>query len=120
MTESTVYWVVMMDNISMAIYLLFGMSLLAALITAVVAGSLADSGDDKDTFTMIKAFGVCCAFSLVCLVGVALVPDTKQAAAIYVLPRVVNNEQLQQLPNKLLELSNEWLDELKPRKEESN
>lgn len=119
MTESTVYWVVMMDNISMAITLMFGLFILATLLTAFVAGSLADEGDIESALYMTYAFGCCLVLSIFCLAGIAFVPNTKQAAAIYVLPRVVNNEQLQQLPNKLLELSNEWLDELKPRKEES-
>ena len=40
-----------------------------------------------------------------------IVPTTKQAAVIYCLPKIVNNEQVQEIPDKLLELSNTWLDE---------
>ncbi len=120
MTESTVYWVVMMDNISMAIVILLCISVLATLLAAFIAGCLADDGESDGALVMTRMFGLGCVLSLLCIAGVAFVPNTKQAATIYVLPRVVNNEQLQQLPNKLLELSNEWLDELKPRREESN
>ena len=40
-----------------------------------------------------------------------MTPDTKQAAVIYCLPKIVNNEQVQKIPEKLLDLSNTWLDE---------
>lgn len=42
------------------------------------------------------------------------IPTTKQAAIIYCLPKIANNEQVQKIPDKILKLSNEWLDELSP------
>lgn len=42
---------------------------------------------------------------------IIMIPDTKQAAVIYCLPKIVNNEQVQKIPEKLLDLSNTWLDE---------
>ena len=38
--------------------------------------------------------------------------------AIKAIPVIVNNEQVQELPNKVVELANEWIDELKPNKED--
>ena len=38
-------------------------------------------------------------------------PTTKQAAAIYFVPKVINNKQIQKMPNKLVELANSWMDE---------
>jgi hypothetical protein len=35
-------------------------------------------------------------------------------AIIYVVPKVVNNKDVQAIPGKLLDLSNEWLDKLHP------
>jgi hypothetical protein len=43
------------------------------------------------------------------------IPTTKQMAVIMVAPKVINNEQVQKLPNQVLELANEWLEELKPK-----
>ncbi len=45
------------------------------------------------------------------------VPTTKQMAAIIIIPCIANNEQVQELPNKILELGNAWLEELKPNNE---
>jgi hypothetical protein len=43
------------------------------------------------------------------------VPNTKEAAVIWLLPKIVNNEQVQEVPNKALKLLNkrmdEWLEE---------
>ena len=47
-----------------------------------------------------------------------LIPNTKQAAAIIVLPEIVNSEAVQQLPGELTTLAREWLQELRPAKKE--
>jgi len=53
----------------------------------------------------------CLAF-FVCLFFIAcLIPSTKQACLIYVIPKIANNEQVQKIPDKLLELGNKYLDE---------
>jgi fumarate reductase subunit C len=44
------------------------------------------------------------------------IPNTKEMCAIKAIPVIVNNEQVQELPNKVVELANEWIDELKPSK----
>lgn len=48
-----------------------------------------------------------------------LTPTTKQAAAIIMVPAIVNNEEVQKLPDNILRLANEWLEELGPGKEKS-
>lgn len=45
-----------------------------------------------------------------------LIPNTQQIAAIYLIPKIVNNERVQDLPNKLIDLGEQWVDELKPKK----
>jgi len=44
----------------------------------------------------------------------SLLPSTREMAIIYVVPKVTNNQSVQQLPDKLLRLSSEWLEELRP------
>lgn len=44
----------------------------------------------------------------------SLLPSTKEMAIIYVVPKVVNSEAVSQIPRKLLRLSSEWVDELRP------
>lgn len=47
------------------------------------------------------------------VIGVA-VPTQKEVAAIYVIPKIANNEKMQAIPSKILDLATEWLDALKP------
>jgi hypothetical protein len=44
----------------------------------------------------------------------SLLPSTKEMAVIYVMPKVINSEAVSQIPSKLLRLSSEWIDELRP------
>lgn len=49
------------------------------------------------------------------VIGVAI-PSQKEVAAIYVIPKIVNNEKVQAIPSKILDLATGWLDALKPEK----
>ena len=52
--------------------------------------------------------------------GSILIPDTKQFAAIYLIPKIANNEQVQQIPENALKLLNlkfqAWLEDMEPAK----
>ena len=50
---------------------------------------------------------------LIMLTG--FVPKTEEMAVIYVVPKVINSQSAQEIPKKLLQLSNEWLEELRPK-----
>lgn len=47
---------------------------------------------------------------LLLFIGIIL-PTTKQAAAIYFVPKVINNKEVSKMPNKLVTLANDWMDE---------
>jgi hypothetical protein len=67
-----------------------------------------------------KPFAVMLPIWLVCLclaIGSLFIPTTKQMCVIKVLPVIANNEDVQKLPDKVVDLANDWLDELKPKKE---
>lgn len=51
------------------------------------------------------------------LLAACLTPSTKEMCAIKVIPVIANNEGVQELPNKVVELANEWMEELKPKKQ---
>lgn len=44
-----------------------------------------------------------------------LLPTTKEMAIIYVVPKIINNEIVSKIPDKLLNLSSEWIEELRPK-----
>ena len=59
-------------------------------------------------------------FAIVLFLAHALIPSTKQMAALIVVPRVISavseNEAIQKLPGKILNLADEWVNELSPQK----
>lgn len=63
------------------------------------------------------AFGcVTLTMAVVCPVLEALVPTTREMAAIIMVPAIVNNERVHVAGDKLYDLAVEWLDSLRPRK----
>lgn len=62
-------------------------------------------------------------FAILVLLSIAnLLPTQKEFAAIYLVPKIVNNEQIQKLPVNAVELINKqfesWLNDLQPEKVE--
>jgi hypothetical protein len=45
------------------------------------------------------------------------IPTNKQIVAIIVVPKIVNNAKVQEVPDKLLTLFTEWAEELRPGKD---
>jgi hypothetical protein len=56
------------------------------------------------------------------MVLACLIPTTEEMAAIYLLPKIANNEQVQQVPDKAMQLLNgkldEWIADVRGEKKE--
>lgn len=109
-TSMEMYWLLKLDDIYMLV------SCAAALTTGVfvvsfLAYKLAGVDGNKQAQ---KTSGIAALVSLVCSVllwcVVTFIPTTKQMAAIYVVPAIVNNEKVQQIGNKTLDISEQLLD----------
>jgi len=61
------------------------------------------------------------AIFLIASASMILMPSSKQAAAIYLIPKIVNNEDVQNLPGKLGQIAHgkldEWIEDLTKDKE---
>ena len=53
-------------------------------------------------------------FYLILSAARMLIPTTKEMAIIYVVPKILNNKAVTEMPGKLLNLSSEWVEELRP------
>ncbi len=124
MTGWQMYWLCRLDGIKEVVgVFVFVLSLAATvlLIFYYITKYCGDIDGDEEAKNInkllkrpLKIVPVILAFlMLICL----FVPNTKQMAAIIVVPKIVNNEKAQQIPENLLELCNEWtkqkLEELK-------
>lgn len=72
--------------------------------------------DPSHVKPFIRMAWVAWPFFIFCLVCALCIPSTKEMAAIILIPKIANNAQVQKLPGNILELANEWIEELKPTK----
>ena len=114
MTHWQMYWITRLDALQgdgVVVIIIFSFFLgITAFIIATVAKY---AGNDEDAIKIAQVTSRCSkillsiGFSLILLL--AFVPSTKEMAAIIIVPKIVNNEKIQELPENLLELSNEWI-----------
>jgi amino acid transporter len=117
------YWLTRLDGIKCALEVPALVIVVIATIYAVViiAGLLValewnDEDDKKNALKKLKTVGVLSFASFLLFTLSALVPSTKEMAAILIVPRIANSEKIQQTGNKIYDFAVEWMDELKPKK----
>ena len=107
------YWLLMLDNIRD----LFVVIIIILMLIAVVFLGLSDLGDSLNP-QQRKKWAILFIFAILfCSIAVTFIPATKQMAAIIVVPKIINNEKVQQMPEELLNLGMDWLGDLKSKKE---
>ena len=104
-TTMQMYWLVVLDSIVTASVICFSIGLLASVASIGIAL------DTNDHWWM-PWFAV--PFTLLSMLTATFVPSTKQAAAIVIVPKIVNNEKVQMVGNQLYDLAVDWLRELRP------
>lgn len=118
MTAWDLYWILMLDNISAAIAALSIVSMVALAIAILAAGftgiaptSPAEKAVSK---TLCRIIAISAPFVVLLVVAAVLTPTTKQAAVIYVLPRIATDENLDAIQAEagdLYGLAKQWLKE---------
>lgn len=116
MTMMQMYWLVMLDSIvSMAV-----------IVALTAAGGIPCMGlvfliarDDRDTHlcgVAKKAIAVLIAIMTISASIGMFIPTTKQAVAIWAVPKIINNEDMQDIANNVPEFINKllqaWIDDL--------
>lgn len=107
-TTAQMYWIVTLDSL---VHLMVALVCIGIVVTIGGIAYVAETGGSK------RVPIVAGALSLAAMVALSLIPTTKQAAAIIVVPRLVNSEKVQTVGNRLYDLAVEWMDGLKPEKE---
>jgi Trk-type K+ transport system membrane component len=122
------YWLVKLDDLQHVFGHLIYIPTLWIVITGIIAfpAFIATLDDDESTreraLRRIKKATLLC-IPMLFLTGVimltaALIPSTKQMAAIMIVPKIANNEKVQTIGNRVYDLAVEWMEELKPNKRE--
>lgn len=112
MTSLQLYWLTRLDQVN-----IFLTILVVSCLTVVVMVTACGMAFDEEFLPLVRRLLVT---ALILGIVVTLVPSTKEMAAIIVAPKlynaVVQNKELQEMPSKVVDLANAWLEELKPGK----
>ena len=118
-TETQMYWLTRLDYLQ-GFFIGAGLAGIMVFTIAIsitlIAKSDASSGEKKKYNKLTKLWIVCLLLSTLSIFISCFVPDTKEMCAIKVVPMIVNDPNVQDLPNKVVDIANDWLDELKPKK----
>ena len=127
-TPTQMYWLVKLDDLRHVLKCITWLPIVLAVVIGVMAFATFMMTCDAKIETKKEAAGdiarlmVWFVFMLLIVVALqvvaAFMPSTRQMAAIIVVPKIANSEQVQTVGNKLYDLAVEWMDELKPRKGE--
>lgn len=109
-TTEMVYWIITLDKI--VAVLSIGAGLLAFVLIAYASTHFADAEDLDPVW-----FPFFCIVELMLTLGAVFTPTTKQMAAIYIIPKLANNERIQEIGDKtlgngekLLELTQKYIE----------
>lgn len=118
-TSWDIYWITRLDSISVFLNTVSGIGLGFIIIFGVFGLMAAAEGmtqKDVPKFFRVLYFSMF-AITPLCFIGQALTPTTKEMCAIIVVPKIVNNEEIQGLGSDIVELARDWMQELKPKEE---
>ena len=117
-TTFQTYLIVILDNVRTTLHVL---AVLSGLFTLICMGFFAGNAiDEVDTNTVLKWFKRGLAFFLLSIFLSTVLPSTNKMIAITVIPKIVNNKDIQDISNETIKaiglLINEEIDNVKKRK----
>jgi len=113
-TSFQIYLILMLDNIKI-ISIIFSLVFGSVIILSGIF--LVNEVLDKDELKyMAKVFKYSILGIILCLLSAMFIPNTKQVAAIILIPKIINNEKIQNIGqnsldtvDKLMKLSNDYI-----------
>jgi len=120
-TMGAVYWITRLDSICNLVSV-GALLLLIALIGVVMTYPIwSDEVEEENKIKLWKSVKV--SFIIFCFLAAitAFLPTTKEAVAIYMIPKIANNEQVQKLPDNAMKFLNgkfeEWIKDMEKKGE---
>lgn len=115
-SPALIYWITRLTGIKETLCVTLGMLALlsmAFLIMSLIVGSVEN---DVNFRKPVKYALFSLTISSLMLIAVQFIPTTKEMAAILIIPRIAKDNKIKKLPNNLVDFTNEWLEELKPKR----
>jgi hypothetical protein len=80
------------------------------LVARVIYFTTEDFWNDKEFNFFTTGIKRVCIFSFICLAATIFIPTKENMVLMYVVPKIVNNKEIQALPPRLLKSLNDTLD----------
>lgn len=112
MTSLDIYLITILDNVKYCCKGAITFSIICLVISFVV-WAIAILSDEVHSVVKYRFFPIICAIVLTfSTVMTSVTPTSKQMAFIYIVPRIVNNKTIQELPESLMKLMNKYIEDL--------
>ncbi|WP_428041419.1 hypothetical protein [Candidatus Avelusimicrobium fimicolum] len=109
-TPMQMYWLLKLDDIIGGCVLMCGVLLACMLLSVLIFCN----ANEMENVKVKKYAGISFLLAMIGIIFFGAVrvflPSTNQMAAIYVVPAIANNEKIQQIGGKTLDISNQLLD----------
>lgn len=120
-TSFDIYLFTRLDNVNG----FFAITIFLSFIVLIVLGlAVWDCGcyeEDKKK-SLVKYLKLNISVLFICIFGAVFVPSTKEAAAMYVVPKLYNslseNKKIAEIPDNLINLANSWIKDLTKEKKD--
>lgn len=102
-TPSTIYWIARLDGLREAMCVITALWVIGSIICFIAA-------IDEKLNKLFKPSIWSVIFAVICLVGsVVFIPTSKEVAAMIVIPKIANNENVQKIGSELYDVAQNWL-----------
>ena len=108
-TPMQMYWLLKLDDIGTMFSIIVVTSIVALFISGIFYCASKGAEDEVTEKISVHALILSLICSILFLILNTLLPTTKQMAAIYVVPALVNNGRVQNIGNKTLDISEDLL-----------
>ena len=119
-TESEMYWITRCDYLHLGAFAVgLAGTILSAIwfvVSNVVRASASVPEDQSLARKHLCGSTILLVVFIVVALGSAFVPTTKEMYAIKIVPLIANNERIQDIPNDVMNLTKEWIEEFRPKK----
>ena len=109
--ESTIYLITRCNGIKVGL-ILFGTFTIAIALFTLFVFHMTETLTRRRVkwgFFVVGVSVIICALSI-------FIPTTKEMAAIKIIPMIAQDKQVRELPKKIVDLADEWIDEMRPQK----
>ena len=117
-TPSFIYWITRLDYFN-AISMIFAFISGVGLIISIVGLLNTTYSEDKNGILIsCKGLRMSVPIFFITILFLTFLPTTKEACAMYIIPKVANNENIQNISKEFYDLALDWMKELHPNKKD--